>query len=75
MPHHYTQDFTETSNFYQIYKGSTKGKLYYSADKKMQRIDRENGMFDRYCGSTYLLRNTPCTHYVDENQRYLHFPE
>ena len=51
------------------------GKLFYDYINKRYRVDRDNGKGDRYCGSVYKLSNTPCTHYVTEGKRYLHFPE
>ena len=28
---------------------------------------------DRYCGSVYKFRDTPCSHYVKDGKRYLYF--
>ena len=70
----FSQNFTEKMKYFFI-KGETKGSYYYNYDLMKYRMDRENGKFDRYCGSVYKLRDTPCSHYVSEGKRYLHFPE
>ena len=53
---------------------TTSGTLFYDFTDKTYRIDRENGKWDRYCGTVYKFTNTPCSHYVKEGKRYLHFP-
>ncbi len=40
----------------------------------MTRIDRDNGEYDRYCGSVWKLRNTPCTQLVRNGLRFLIAP-
>ena len=64
-------------------KTSTSGKFFYDFTNKRYRVDRENGKGDRYCGSVYQLKDTPCSHIVVEGsllililgKRYLYFPE
>lgn len=73
-PNLFQQDFSEKM-IYSIFKGTTNGTIYYDFQNLRYRIDRENGKFDRYCGSVYKLTKTPCSHYVVDNMRYLHFPE
>ena len=53
--------------------GETTGTFYY--DYPDYRVDRVNGKWDRYCGTVYKFRNTPCSHIVKDNLRYLYFPE
>jgi len=73
-PPYFTADFTE--EFYiGFFTLTSKGKYVYDAERQRSRIDRENGVGDRYCGSAYPFRNTPCTHLVRDGMRYLMFPE
>ena len=58
-----------------MYTGETKGRIYYDFKNKAELVQRENGQYDRYCGSTKPLQDTPCTHIVNKGQRYLHFPK
>lgn len=68
---------------YGFIKEHTRGKFFYDYTNSRYRVDRDNGKGDRYCGSVYKLRNTPCSHIVTEGiklsslkgKRYLHFPE
>ena len=73
-PNKFQQDFSEKMS-YSIFTGTTNGTIYYDFQNLRYRIDRENGKFDRYCGSVYKLTSTPCNHYVVDNMRYLHFPK
>ncbi len=41
----------------------------------MTRLDRASGKYDRYCGTVKLAQDTPCTHLVRDNKRYLVFPK
>lgn len=68
-------DFHENFKYPIIGSSSTEGKFFYDFTNKRYRVDRENGKYDRYCGSVYKFRNTPCTHYVVDGIRYLDFPE
>jgi len=36
-----------------IGSSTTTGEFYYNWILKKYRVDRENGKFDRYCGSVY----------------------
>lgn len=62
FPEQYQLDFDETAKF--ISSGTTKGTIYYDSKNNRQVITRENGKFDRYCGSVYKTTNTPCNHIV-----------
>jgi len=74
-PDQFEQEFTETLTYPLIGPSKTKGKFFYDWTNKRYRIDRENGKWDRYCGSVYKLTDTPCTHIVVEGKRYLYFPQ
>ena len=71
----FSQTFKENMTYPVVGTGSTVGTYYYNYDKKLTRIDRDNGKWDRYCGSEKWLRNTKCSHLVSDGIRYLHFPE
>jgi len=55
-------------------KGNTTGTFYYDWTNKLFRIDRASGKKDRYCG-TIKFKDTPCTQYVADGMRYIHYPE
>ena len=74
-PDQFTQTFTEKLTYPIIGTGVTSGVFYYNWTTKQYRIDRVNGKWDRYCGSVYKFRNTPCSHFVNEGKRFLYFPE
>jgi hypothetical protein len=74
-PDQFEQSFTETFTYPVIGSSQTKGKFYYDWINKRYRVDRENGKYDRYCGTVYKLTNTPCSHIVTEGDRYLYYPE
>ena len=67
--------FTETFKYPIIGSSNTTGSFYYDWTNNRYRVDRENGKWDRYCGSVYKLTSTPCSHIVSEGKRYLWFPE
>lgn len=71
----FEQDFTETNTYPILGSQTTKGKLIYDWTNKKYVVERENGHYDRYCGSVYKFSNTPCNHIVSDGDRYLHFPE
>ena len=41
----------------------------------MYRIDRADGSKDRYCGLTNHFKPQPCSQYVKDGDRYIHYPE
>ncbi|CAI7910170.1 unnamed protein product, partial [Closterium sp. NIES-53] len=57
------------------YTLTTEGTWWYDYTTRRQRIDRRNGLGDRYCGSALPLRATPCTQVVRDSWRYLVFPQ
>ena len=73
-PNKFMQTFREEFK-YNYLSGETKGTLWYNFDKRTYRLDREDGRYDRFCGSEKWLTDTPCTHYVKDEIRYLDFPE
>jgi hypothetical protein len=73
-PSQFQQSYNETVKI-GFLTGKTSGKYYYDAINNYTRIDRENGEYDRYCGSVHYFTNTPCTHLVRDGKRYLIFPE
>ena len=70
----FSQSFNEEMKYPIIGKGHTKGQFYYNWLTKQYRVDRDNGKWDRYCGSVYKFTDTPCSHIVNEGRRYLYFP-
>lgn len=71
----FEQEFEETLTYPLIGSSKTKGKIFYDWINKRYRIDRDNGKWDRYCGSVLKLTDTPCTHYVVDGKRFLYFPK
>jgi len=71
----FEQEFEETLTYPLVGSDKTKGKIFYDWTNKRYRIDRENGKFDRYCGSVYKFTDTPCSHYVVDGKRYMNFPK
>ena len=74
LPDTFTTDFLETNDYF-VHSFHTAGVLYYDFKSGSERVDRESGEGDRYCGSAQLFRNTPCTHLVKNSTRYLIFPK
>lgn len=74
-PVQFSQYFTEVSVLTST--NNMTGTMYYDAANNRERIDRDNGRWDRYCGLNGLkqYQNTPCSHYVVNGDRYLHYPE
>jgi hypothetical protein len=68
-------NFTETVTYPVISSHKTTGTYFYDSSNGRQRIDRANGEYDRYCGSVEKFKNTPCSHLVVSNKRYLVFPK
>ena len=62
-PNVFQQKFTETVYYTGIGLTTTTGTYYYDVsnpDDLMYRIDRANGMYDRYCGLSHHLTPQPC---------------
>ena len=74
-PNQFEQEFSETLTYPLIGSSQTKGKFFYDWTNKRYRIDRDNGKWDRYCGSVYKLTDTPCSQIVADGKRYLYFPK
>jgi hypothetical protein len=74
-PEQFEQNFEETLKYPVLGSHETSGKFYYDWTNKRYRVDRDNGHYDRYCGSVYPFSNTPCSHIVTEGDRYLWYPE
>jgi len=60
---------------YWLISGKTKGNFYYDYPNRRYRVDRENGKYDRYCGTIYKFRDAACSHIVTGGNRYLYFPD
>ena len=73
-PDQFEQSFTEKFS-YAFLKGTTKGNFFYDWPTRRYRVDRENGKYDRFCGSIYKFQDTPCSHIVADGNRYLYFPD
>ncbi len=74
-PELFQENFDEKMSYPVFGSGTTKGTFYYDHQNNRYVITRENGKWDRYCGTVYPFRSTPCTHIVSGGNRYLHFPE
>lgn len=76
-PAKFTTKFDEVFNYPLVGEVKTKGSFYYNYNTKRYRVDRENGKGDRYCGLNGLkwLKNTPCSQYVVNGDRYIYYPE
>lgn len=70
-------DFTEKVEvpLVSILSNTVKGKWVYDYTNNQFFISRDNGKYDRYCGTIYKFRSTPCNQIVKDNKRYFHFPE
>lgn len=73
-PDAFEVEFDEET-YFTFWTQKTSGRYFYDALNNRTRVDRENGIGDRYCGSAYPFHNTPCTHLVRDNMRLLVFPE
>ncbi len=73
------QTFTETVKYPLKKLETTTGTYYYDVsnpDDLLYRIDRANGVHDRYCGLTHHnWKDQACNQYVKNGDRYLHYPE
>merc|ERR1712113_122606 len=71
LPETFQVSFDESATF----GLKTEGKLWYDYEHLVERVDRENGKGDRYCGAAKFLKNTPCTHLTANGTRYLIYDE
>lgn len=71
----FEQSINNTFTYPYLGSSSTNATFHYDYTNKQYRINRDNGKWDRYCGTVYKFRNTPCDHIVVEGVRYLYFPE
>ena len=68
-PDKFSASFTETMKYPIVGSGNTSGNFYYNMNIQKYRVDRENGKWDRYCGSVYKFTDTKCSHIVSEGKR------
>ncbi|XP_075264311.1 uncharacterized protein LOC142356249 [Convolutriloba macropyga] len=76
-PNQFTQNFTDKT-IWPTGKYSTRATYIYDWTTQRYRVDRDNGRYDRYCGTngiSYQFENTPCSHIVVDGNRYLYYPE
>ena len=75
-PNEFWQPFNETMK-YTLFNHYTSGEYYYNWNIKAYRVDRANGRYDRYCGllGPYEFENTPCSHIVNNGNRFLYYKE
>ena len=69
-PETFSQPFNETN-----FVGKTTGMYYYDFPNRRGRVDRQNGVWDRFCGSVHPFVATPCQHIIVHGVRYLNFPK
>jgi hypothetical protein len=74
-PNQFEQSFSETFTYPLVGTSQTKGKMFYDFLNKRYRIDRDNGQYDRYCGTVFKFTETSCSHIVVDGKRYLYFPK
>lgn len=74
-PLQFVQDFTEVTKI--LTSNTMKGTMYYDAANNRERVDRDNGRWDRYCGINGMkqFQDTPCSQYVVNGDRYLYYPK
>ena len=70
-PAQFAVSFRETN----LWVLKTRGRFWYDASLEAERVDRDSGLGDRYCGTARPLSSTPCSHVVAGGVRYLRFPE
>jgi hypothetical protein len=68
-PNAFSINFTEST----LGGGDTNGTWIYDFANLRQRLDRDTGKFDRFCGSVDNA-DSPCTHLVRDGIRYLIWP-
>ena len=51
----------------------TVGKLWYDSERKMERLDRNDGKIDPICGPLSNNATTPCSQLIREGKRYIVF--
>ena len=73
-PDQFEQSFTEVFA-YGFLKGNAKGNFFYDWTNRRYRIDRDNGKYDRYCGTIFKFTDAACSHIVTGGNRYLYFPD
>jgi hypothetical protein len=67
--------FTEAVYFPIFGTDHITGNWSYDFTNRLFAISRSNGKLDRYCGTIYKGRKTPCTQIIREGKRYVIFPE
>jgi len=73
-PEKFTQNFTEIA-FWASGWYNTRGTMYYDWTNKLMREDRESGQWDKMCASQYPEEDTPCSHFVNQGNRFLYYPD
>ena len=76
-PNQFTQDFKETNTYPILGSNTNTGTMIYDFTNGAYRIDRSNGRYDRFCGlnGTKMFEDTPCSHIVVDDKRYLYYSE
>lgn len=76
-PDTFVQTFNETFKYPGGSDHYTTGTFYYNWPGRTYRVDRVNGRYDRYCGfnGSKMWKNTPCSQYVSNGDRYLYYPD
>ena len=64
--HEFTEGYTSTVS-------RDLGKIWYDAGRGLQRIDRNSGKFDYFCGAISSLV-TICIQLVKDNRNWIYFP-
>ena len=62
-PPQFTLTFNETSTMSGV-NGTTNGVIYFDEPGNRQVVTREDGKFDRFCGTVFRTESTPCNHII-----------
>ena len=73
FPSQYTLEFNESAYIAIANPGETKGTIYFDDLKNRQSIYRDNGRFDRFCGTVFRDIDTPCNHIIIEGIPLFYF--
>lgn len=66
LPNEFQLDFNQTASF--VGKGQTKGTIYLDFTNNRQVVTRQNGRYDRYCGTVFKFTDTPCNHIIVQSK-------
>eukprot|EP01016_Furgasonia_blochmanni_P000342 TRINITY_DN1004_c0_g2_i6.p1 TRINITY_DN1004_c0_g2~~TRINITY_DN1004_c0_g2_i6.p1 ORF type:complete len:240 (-),score=26.02 TRINITY_DN1004_c0_g2_i6:103-822(-) len=74
LPETFRQDYIEILNYW-FSSFRTSGTFYYNASANASRLDRDNGQWEKFCGTVAWFSNTPCNQYIVNGTMHLVFPK